>query len=197
MAGQRRRAGDHHHWDAASAPSPARGRSAVPVRAALAGTMVSVLAVTAVLTSARTLSAWSTPRLCMGSAGPLRSMCSSRPRDHTGGCRAPASGAFPASLARHGVSRHRRDRRPFYSGDRPGRGQGPTALTHAAAAGRPAPAARSCSAPPRSARSAATWGRRVTVTVDRRPLRARIVGRAVFPELRQGSFTPTISARAR
>jgi hypothetical protein len=34
-------------------------------------------------------------------------------------------------------------------------------------------------------------GQMVTVTVDRRQLRARIVGRAVFPNFGQGSFTPT------
>ena len=34
-------------------------------------------------------------------------------------------------------------------------------------------------------------GQTVTVTVNGRPLRARIVGRAVFPNFGQGSFTPT------
>ena len=34
-------------------------------------------------------------------------------------------------------------------------------------------------------------GQTVTVTVDRRQLRARIVGRAVFPNFGQGSLTPT------
>ena len=56
---------------------------------------------------------------------------------------------------------------------------------------RPAPATRSCSERQCSAGSGATSGRSVTVTVNGRPLRARIVGRAVFPNFGQGSFTPT------
>ena len=49
MAGRGRRAGDRHRG-ATLAPEPGRGSTAVPVRAALAGTMLSVLAVTAAFT---------------------------------------------------------------------------------------------------------------------------------------------------
>jgi hypothetical protein len=76
---------------------PGRGRTAVPVRAALAGTALSVLAVTAALTFGASLAIWSTPRVCMGSTGTPQSICNMT-RSHQ---RPPGTGsaACPASLA--------------------------------------------------------------------------------------------------
>ena len=84
MAGRGRRPGDRDRG-VRLALEPGRGRTAVPVRSALAGTALSVLAVTAAFTfGANLLHLVQHPARCMGSAGTPRLICSSGP-DHAGG----------------------------------------------------------------------------------------------------------------
>ena len=92
---------------------PGRGRTAVPVRAALAGTALSVLAVTAAFTfGANLLQLVNTPPLY----GQRWDAAIDLQSSHAGGGQAPAR---PRSRHRRldvRASRHRRDRRPAHSG---------------------------------------------------------------------------------
>ena len=92
------------------AMEPGRGRTAVPVRAALAGTTLSVLAVTAAFTfGANLLHLVHSPRLYGQAWGTPRSICSSRPssRARPRTCSAPirASPAGPTAITASSGSR--------------------------------------------------------------------------------------------
>ena len=169
---------------------PGRGRTAVPVRSALAGTVLSVLAVTAAVTfGANLLHLVNTPRLY--------------------GQRWDAA----IDLQFGGIT-------PAFAGQRLGHLPGITGWTFghhgivgigghvipaiglAAGKGPPLSPTLLQGRPPRTgdeiALGTATLrqigrhvGQTVTMTVGGRPLRERIVGRVVFPNFGQGSFTPT------
>ena len=169
---------------------PSRGRTAVPVRSALAGMVLSVLAVTAAVTfGANLLHLVNTPRLY--------------------GQRWDAA----IDLQFGGIT-------PAFAGQRLGQMPGITGWTFGhhgivGIGGHVIPAIGLAAGkgpllsptllqgrPPRTgdeiALGTATLrqigrhvGQTVTMTVGGRPLRARIVGRVVFPNFGQGSFTPT------
>jgi hypothetical protein len=169
---------------------PGRGRTAVPVRSALAGTVLSVLAVTAAVTfGANLLHLVNTPRLY--------------------GQRWDAA----IDLQFGGIT-------PAFAGQRLGHMPGITGWTFGhhgivGIGGHVIPAIGLAAGkgpllsptllqgrPPRTgdeiALGTATLrqigrhvGQTVTMTVGGRPLRERIVGRVVFPNFGQGSFTPT------
>jgi hypothetical protein len=84
------------------AMEPGRGRTAVPVRAALAGTTLSVLAVTAAFTFGASLLHLVHSRACTARPGTPRSICSSRPSclARPRSCSAPiqASPAGPTAI---------------------------------------------------------------------------------------------------
>ena len=169
---------------------PGRGRTAVPVRSALAGTALSVLAVTAALTfGANLLHLVNTPRLY--------------------GQRWDAAIELQFSAITPAAAEHRLDRLPGIAGWTFGHhgiigigghlipaiglsaGKGPL-LSPTLLQGRPprngSEIVLGTSTLGQIGRQVGQW---VTVTVNRRQLRERIVGRAVFPNFGQGGFTPT------
>jgi hypothetical protein len=169
---------------------PGRGRTAVPVRAALAGTALSVLAVTAALTfGANLVHLVNTPRLY--------------------GQRWHAAIDLQFATITPADAQHRLGRLPGVTGWTFGNhgivgigghvipaigltaGKGPL-LSPTLLQGRPP---RTGSEIVLGTATLRQIGRRVgqmvTVTVSGAQMRARIVGRAVFPHFGQGSFTPT------
>jgi putative ABC transport system permease protein len=171
---------------------PGRGRSAVPVRAALAGTMVSVLAVTAVVTFGANL-------VRLVSAPPMYGQRWAAAID----VQFPTPGITPAAAGRQlgslpGVA----DWTFGYHGIVEIGGRVIPAIGLAAGKGRLLSPTLLQGRPPRTGTEIVLGtstlrqigrhvGQTITVTVDRRPLRTQIVGRAVFPNFGQGSFTPT------
>lgn len=168
---------------------PGRGRTAVPVRSALAGTALSVLTVTAAFTfGANLLHLVHTPRLYGKNWDLAVDLQFTGLTSHRAGRILAAPGLSAWSFGNHGIIGIGRAVVPAI-GLAPGRGRllGPVLL-----AGHP----------PRSARQIVLGtsvlrrigrhvGQPVTVTVGGRPESFRIVGRAVFPDFGQGSFTPT------
>ena len=172
------------------ATEPGRGRTAVPVRAALAGTTLSVLAVTAAFTfGANLLHLVHSPRLygqAWDAAIDLQfsPILPSQAQDLFG----TNPGVTGWTYGDHGIIGINGHLVPAI-GLTPGRGPliSPTLL-----AGRP----------PRTGREIVLGsstlhdlglhvGQQVPVTVDGRQVQDRIVGQAVFPNFGQGSFTPT------
>ena len=172
------------------ATEPGRGRTAVPVRAALAGTTLSVLAVTAAFTfGASLLHLVHSPRLygqAWDAAIDLQfsPILPSQAQDLFGA----NPGVTSWTYGDHGIIGIKGHLVPAI-GLTPGRGPliSPTLL-----AGRP----------PRTGREIVLGsstlhdlglhvGQEVPVTVDGRQVQDRIVGQAVFPNFGQGSFTPT------
>src|SRR5215831_2066157 len=169
---------------------PGRGRTAVPVRAALAGTALSALAVTAALTfGANLVHLVSTPRLY--------------------GQRWDAALDLQFATVTPADATHRLGRLPGVTGWTFGNhgivgigghvipalglaaGQGPL-LSPTLLQGRPARTSNEIVLGTATLRQIGRHvGQMVTVTVSGAQLRARIVGRAVFPNFGQGSFTPT------
>ena len=169
---------------------PGRGRTAVPVRSALAGTALSVLAVTAALTFAANL-------LHLVNTPPLY------------GQRWDAAIDLQFSTITPAAAERRLGRLPGIAGWTFGHhgtvgigghlipaigltaGKGPL-LSPTLLQGRPprngSEIVLGTSMLRQIGRHVGQW---VTVTVSRRQLRERIVGRAVFPNFGQGGFTPT------
>jgi hypothetical protein len=167
-----------------------RGRTAVPGRAALAGTALSVLAVTAAITFGANL-------LHLVKAPPLYG------RHWDAAIDLQSDTITPAAAGR------RLSRLPGITGWTFGNhgivgigghvipaigltgGKGPL-LSPTLLQGRPPRTGSEIVLGTSTLRQIGRHvGQTVTVTVDRRQLRARIVGRAVFPNFGQGSFTPT------
>ena len=166
---------------------PGRGRTAVPVRAALAGTALSVLAVTAAVTFGANL-------LRLVNTQPLY------------GQRWDAAIELQLTPA---AARHRLGHVPGIAGWTFGHhgtveiggqlipavgltaGQGPL-LSPTVLQGRPPRTGSEIVLGTSTLRQIGRHvGQAVTVTVNGHPLRQRIVGRAVFPDIGGGSFTPT------
>jgi hypothetical protein len=167
-----------------------RGRGAVPVRAALAGTTLSVLAVTAAFTfGANLLHLVQTPRL-YGQAWDAAVDLQFSPippgeAQHLWG-RNP--GVTGWTFGYHGIIGINGQLIPAI-GLAPGRGPmtSPTLL-----AGRAPRTSREIALGTSTLRSLGLQvGQQVRVTVSGHPMMDRIVGRAVFPDFGQGSFTPT------
>ena len=169
---------------------PGRGRTAVPVRAALAGTALSVLAVTAALTLGANL-------LHLVNAPPLYGQRWDAAIDLQFNTITPAAaghrlGHLPGvagwTFGYHGIVGIGGHAIPAI-GLTPGKGPllSPTLLQ-----GRPPRTGSEIVLGTSTLRQIGRHvGQSVTVTADRRRLRARIVGRAVFPNFGQGGFTPT------
>jgi hypothetical protein len=169
---------------------PGRGRTAVPVRSALAGTVLSVLAVTAALTfGANLLHLVNSP--------------------HLYGKRWDAAIDVQFATISPAAAGHRLSRLPGIAGWTFGQhgileigghvipaiglaaGKGPL-LSPTLLQGRPPANENEIVLGTFTLRQLGRQvGQTVTVTVSGHPLRARIVGRAVFPNFGQGSFTPT------
>jgi len=167
-----------------------RGRTAVPVRSALAGTVLSVLAVTAALTFGANL-------LHLVNSPPLY------------GKRWDAAIDVQFATISPAAARHQFGRLPGIAGWTYGQhgtiaiaghvipaiglaaGKGPL-LSPTLLQGRPPGKEQEIVLGTSTLRQIGRHvGQTVTVTVSGRTLRARIVGRAVFPNFGQGSFTPT------
>lgn len=169
---------------------PGRGRTAVPVRSALTGTVLSVLAVTAAITFGASL-------LHLVNAPRLYGQSWDAAIETQFGAITPAAarhrlGHVPGltgwTLGNHGIIGIGGHVVPAIGLTG---GKGPL-LSPTLLEGHP-PRTRSeivlgTSTLRELGRQVGQW---VTVTVDGDPLRARIVGRAVFPNFGQGSFTPT------
>ena len=169
---------------------PGRGRSAMPVRSALAGTALSVLAVAAAFTfGANLLHLVHSPRLYGQSWDAAIDLqfqtVTPRQAQHLVGRAAHLSGWSFGDLGVVGIN----GQIVPAIGVAPGRGPlvSPTLLS---------------GQPPRTGhqivlgtsvlrRIGRTVGQMVTVTVSGHRQQDRIVGRAVFPDFGQGSFTPT------
>jgi hypothetical protein len=172
------------------AMEPGRGRTAVPVRAALAGTTLSVLAVTAAFTfGANLLHLVHTPRLygqAWDAAIDLQfsPILPSQAQDLLG----TIPGITGWSYGDHGIIGINGHLVPAI-GLTPGRGPliSPTLL-----AGRPPRTGREIVLGSSTLRDLGLRvGQEVPVTLDGRQVQDRIVGQAVFPNFGQGSFTPT------
>ncbi|HYB89069.1 MAG TPA: ABC transporter permease [Streptosporangiaceae bacterium] len=172
---------------------PGRGRAAVPVRSALAGTVLSVLAVTAALTFGANL-------LHLVHTPPLYGQRWDAAID--------VQFASPPMIT-PADARHRLGQLPGIAGWTFGHhgtvgigghvipaigltaGQGPL-LSPTLLEGRPPRTDGEIVLGTSTLRQIGRHvGQSVTVTVNRRQLPARIVGRAVFPNFGQGGFTPT------
>ena len=169
---------------------PGRGRTAVPVRSALAGTVLSVLAVTAALTfGANLLHLVNSPSLY--------------------GKRWDAAIDVQFATITPAAAGHRLGRLPGIAGWTFGQhgilesgglvipaigltaGKGPL-LSPTLLQGRPPGNENEIVLGTTTLRQIGRQvGQTITMTVSGHPLRARIVGRAVFPNFGQGSFTPT------
>jgi hypothetical protein len=169
---------------------PGRGRTAVPVRSALTGTALSVLVVIAVLTfGANLFHLVHTPRLYgktwdaavdweFGSFTP-------RQAEHVLGA---APGIVGWTFGNHGTVGIGGLVVPAIGVSA---GRGPL-LTPTLLAGRPPRTGREIALGTATMRRIGrTVGQTVTVTVSGKRRVDRIVGRAVFPNFGQGSFTPT------
>ena len=169
---------------------PGRGRSAVPVRAALAGTILPVLAVTAAFTFGTNLLALvHTPRLygqTWDAAVDLQfSFISPAQARHLFGTN---PGVTAWTFGDHGVLGINGHLVPAIGLVR---GQGPP-LSPILLAGR-GPRSRHDIVLGTSTmrRLGLHIGQQVRVTVGGHPMRDRVVGRAVFPNFGQGGYTPT------
>lgn len=172
------------------AVEPGRGRTAVPVRAALAGTALSVLAVTAAFTfGANLLSLVHTPRLygqAWDAAIDLQfQVISPGQAEQRFGTNPGVTGW---TYGQHGIIGINGQLVPAI-GLAPGRGPliSPTLLAGRA----PRTSHEIVLGTSTLRRLGLHVGQPVTVTVSGHPMRDRIVGRAVFPNFGQGSFTPT------
>ena len=172
------------------AVEPGRGRTAVPVRAALAGTTLSVLAVTAAFTfGANLLSLVHTPRLygqAWDAAIDLQFQVISPGQAEQRLGTTP--GVTGWTYGQHGIIGINGQLVPAI-GLAPGRGPliSPTLLAGRA----PRTSHEVVLGTSTLRRLGLHVGQPVTVTVSGHPMRDRIVGRAVFPNFGQGSFTPT------
>jgi hypothetical protein len=172
------------------AMEPGRGRTAVPVRAALAGTALSVLAVTAAFTfGANLLHLVHTPRL-YGQAWDAAIDLQFSPL--LPGQAQHLFGTIPGitgwSYGDHGIIGINGHLVPAI-GLTPGRGPliSPTVLS-----GRPPRTGREIVLGSSTLRDLGLHvGQAVPVTVNGQQIQDRIVGQAVFPDFGQGSFTPT------
>ena len=172
------------------AVEPGRGRTAVPARAALAGATLSVLAVTAALTfGANLTSLVHTPRL-YGQAWDAGidlqfQVISPRQAEQRFGTNPGVTGW---TYGDHGIIGIGGQLVPAI-GLAPGRGPmfSPTLLAGRA----PGTSHEIVLGTSTLRRLGLHVGQPVAVTVNGHPMRDRIVGRAVFPNFGQGSFTPT------
>ena len=169
---------------------PGRGRTAVPVRSALAGTVVSVLAVAAAVTfGANLLHLVNTPRL-YGQRwdaaidlqfGGITPAFAGQRLGH-------APGITGWTFGHHGIVGIGSHVIPAIG---LAAGKGPL-LSPTLLQGRPPRTGDEIALGTATLRQIGRHvGQTVTVTVSGRPLRERIVGRVVFPNFGQGSFTPT------
>jgi hypothetical protein len=170
---------------------PGRGRTAVPVRAALAGTALSVLAVTAAITfGANLLHLVDTPPLygkrwdaaidVQFPFPPITAAATER-LGHLPGVTGWTFGHHGAV----GIGGH------LIPAIGLAAGKGPL-LSPTLLQGRPPRTGGEIVLGTSTLRQIGRHvGQQVTVTVNGHPMRARIVGRAVFPNFGQGSFTPT------
>ena len=169
---------------------PGRGRTAVPVRSALAGTALSVLAVTAALTFGANL-------LHLVNTPPLYGQRWDAAIDLQFATITPAAaeqrlGHLPGiagwTFGHHGIVEIGGHVIPAIGLTA---GKGPL-LSPTLLQGRPPRTDSEIVLGTSTLRQIGRHvGQTVTVTVNGHPLRARIVGRAVFPNFGQGSFTPT------
>jgi hypothetical protein len=167
-----------------------RGRTAVPVRSALAGTVLSVLAVTAALTFGANL-------LHLVNSPPLYGKRWDAAIDVQFATISPAAaghqfGRLPGiagwTYGQHGIIAIAGHVIPAIG---LAAGKGPL-LSPTLLQGRPPGNEKEIVLGTSTLRQVGRHvGQTVTVTVSGRTLRARIVGRAVFPNFGQGSFTPT------
>src|SRR6185437_1174067 len=170
---------------------PGRGRTAVPVRAALAGTALSVLAVTAALTfGASLLHLVNTPPLYgkrwdaaidVQFPAPAITAATERRLSHLPGITGWTFGHHGTV----GIGGH------VIPAIGLAAGKGPL-LSPTLLQGRPPRTGGEIVLGTSTLRQIGRHvGQPVTVTVNGHPLRQRIVGRAVFPNFGQGGFTPT------
>jgi len=170
---------------------PGRGRTAVPVRAALAGTALSVLAVTAALTfGASLLHLVNTPPLYgkrwdaaidVQFPAPAITAATERRLSHLPGITGWTFGHHGTV----GIGGH------VIPAIGLAAGKGPL-LSPTLLQGRPPRTGGEIVLGTSTLRQIGRHvGQTVTVTVNGHPLRQRIVGRAVFPNFGQGGFTPT------
>jgi hypothetical protein len=171
---------------------PGRGRTAVPVRAALAGTALSVLAVTAAITfGANLLHLVNTPPLygkrwdaaidVQFPAPAITAAAAERRLGHLPGITGWTFGHHGAV----GIGGHLIPAIGLTAG------KGPL-LSPTLLQGRPPRTGSEIVLGTSTLRQIGRHvGQTVTVTVNGHPLRQRIVGRAVFPNFGQGGFTPT------
>ena len=171
---------------------PGRGRTAVPVRAALAGTALSVLAVTAALTfGANLLHLVNTPPLygkrwdaaidVQFPSPPITAAATERRLGHLPGITGWTFGHHGTV----GIGGH------VIPAIGLAAGKGPL-LSPTLLQGRPPRTGGEIVLGTSTLRQIGRHvGQTVTVTVNGHPLRQRIVGRAVFPNFGQGGFTPT------
>ena len=171
---------------------PGRGRTAVPVRAALAGTALSVLAVTAALTfGANLLHLVNTPPLygkrwdaaidVQFPSPPITAAATERRLGHLPGITGWTFGHHGTV----GIGGH------VIPAIGLAAGKGPL-LSPTLLQGRPPRTGGEVVLGTSTLRQIGRHvGQTVTVTVNGHPLRQRIVGRAVFPNFGQGGFTPT------
>ena len=171
---------------------PGRGRTAVPVRSALAGTALSVIAVTAALTfAANLLHLVNTPRL-YGQRWDAAIDVQFSPPAITPAAAEHRLGRLPGiagwTFGHHGIVGIGGHVIPAIGLTA---GKGPL-LSPTLLQGRPPRNGSEIVLGTSTLRQIGRHvGQTVTVTVNRRPLRERIVGRAVFPNFGQGGFTPT------
>ena len=169
---------------------PGRGRTAVPVRSALAGTVLSVLAVTAALSFGANL-------LHLVNSPPLYGKRWDAAIDVQFATISPAAaghrlGRLPGiagwTFGQHGILEISGHVIPAIG---LAAGKGPL-LSPTLLQGRPPGNKNEIVLGTSTLRQIGRQvGQTITVTVSGHPLRARIVGRAVFPNFGQGSFTPT------
>jgi putative ABC transport system permease protein len=170
---------------------PGRGRTAVPVRAALAGTALSVLAVTAAITfGANLLHLVNTPPLYgkrwdaaidVQFPAPAITATATEQLGHLPGITGWTFGHHGAV----GIAGHVIPAIGLIAG------KGPL-LSPTLLQGRPPRTGSEIVLGTSTLRQIGRHvGQTVTVTVNGHPLRQRIVGRAVFPNFGQGRFTPT------
>jgi hypothetical protein len=172
------------------AMEPGGGRTAVPVRAALAGTALSVLAVTAAFTfGANLLHLVHTPRLYgQGWDAAIDLQFSPIQPSQAQNLFGTNPGVTGWTYGDHGIIGIKGHLVPAI-GLTPGRGPliSPTLL-----AGRPPRTGREIVLGSSTLRDLGLHvGQEVPVTIDGRQVQDRIVGQAVFPNFGQGSFTPT------
>jgi FtsX-like permease family len=169
---------------------PGRGRTAVPVRAALAGTAVSVLAVTAASTfGASLLHLVSTPRLYgqRWQAAVDLQFATFTPAE-AGRRLGRVPGVTGWTFGNHGIVGIGGQVIPAIGLTA---GKGPLLSPTLLQGRQPRNSGEIVLGTSTLRQIGRHVGQMVTMTVSGRQLRARIVGRAVFPNFGQGSFTPT------